>query len=69
MTTAVWWKLKDGNWGIKIGHNANSGEEVTLTNKAGKASTVWLKNRIAKFEDGNSIWSIAKTAPEQEEAF
>ena len=55
---ATWYKLKDGTWGVKIRHDGQPGEEVTVTNKQGKSKQVFLNARVAKFDDAQ-LWSIA----------
>ena len=57
---ATWYKLKDGTWGVKIRHDGQPGEEVTVTNKQGKSKQVFLNARIAKFDDAQ-LWSISDT--------
>ena len=54
---ATWYKLKDGSWGVKIRHDGQPGEEVTVTNKKGDSKKVFLNARVAKFEDAQ-LWSI-----------
>ena len=55
---ATWYKLKDGTWGVKIRHDGQPGEEVTVTSKQGKSNQVFLNARIAKFHDAQ-LWSIS----------
>jgi hypothetical protein len=55
---ATWYKLKDGTWGVKIRHDGQPGEEVTVTNKKGDSKKVFLNARMAKFEDAQ-LWSIS----------
>ncbi len=64
---ATWYKLKDGTWGVKIRHDGQPGEEVTVTNKKGDSKQVFLNARVAKFDDAQ-LWSIsdspqAKSSP------
>ena len=54
---ATWYKLKDGTWGVKIRHDGQPGEEVTVTNKKGDSKQVFLNARVAKFDDAQ-LWSI-----------
>jgi len=58
MNEASWYKLKDGTWGVKIRHDGQDGEPVTVTNKKGETKTVWLISRAAKFEDAQ-LWSVS----------
>lgn len=60
--SATWYKLKDGSWGVKIRHDGKAGEEVTVTNKKGEDKTVFLGNRVAKFDDAQ-LWSVSEEAP------
>jgi hypothetical protein len=55
---ASWYKLKDGTWGVKIRHDGQPGEEVTVTNKKGDSKQVFLNTRVAKFDDAQ-LWSIS----------
>jgi hypothetical protein len=55
---ATWYKLKDGTWGVKIRHDGQPGEEVTVTNKKGDSKQVFLNERVAKFDDAQ-LWSIS----------
>jgi hypothetical protein len=57
---ATWYKLKDGTWGVKIRHDGQPGEEVTVTNKKGDSKQVFLNARVAKFDDAQ-LWSISDT--------
>lgn len=57
---ATWYKLKDGTWGVKIRHDGQPGEEVTVTNKKGDSKHVFLNARVAKFDDAQ-LWSISDT--------
>lgn len=61
---ATWYKLKDGTWGVKIRHDGQPGEEVTVTNKKGDAKRVFLNTRVAKFDDAQ-LWSISDS-PQKE---
>ena len=54
---ATWYKLKDGTWGVKIRHDGQPGEEVTVTNKKGDSKQVFLNARVAKFDDAE-LWSV-----------
>ena len=49
--SATWYKLKSGEWGVKIRHDGQADEAVTVTNKKGEEKTVWLVKRAAKFDD------------------
>jgi hypothetical protein len=62
MATATWYKLRDESWGVKIRHEGQEGEEVTVTNKKGEEKTVWLGKRVAKFDDAQ-LWSVTDEAP------
>lgn len=55
---ATWYKLKDGTWGVKIRHDGQPGEEVTVTNKKGDSKQVFLNARVATFDDAQ-LWSIS----------
>jgi len=55
---ATWYKLKDGSWGVKIRHDGQPGEEVTVTNKKGDSKKVFLNARVAKFDDAQ-LWSVS----------
>jgi len=55
---ATWYKLKDGTWGVKIRHDGQPGEEVTVTNKKGDSKQVFLSARVAKFDDAQ-LWSVS----------
>ena len=57
---ATWCKFKDGTWGVKIRHEGQPGEEVTVTNKKGDSKQVFLNARVAKFDDAQ-LWSISDT--------
>ena len=68
MATATWYKLKDESWGVKVRHDAQAGEQVTVVNKKGEEKTVFLGKRVAKFDDAQ-LWSVTDEAPAaQEEA-
>jgi hypothetical protein len=57
----TWAKLRDGVWGVRcdhIGTDAWEGAEVTVHNRAGKASLVALGRRIA----GGAWWSVYELA-------
>ena len=43
--SASWYKLKSGEWGVKIRHDGQAGETVEVTNKKGETKTVHLVNR------------------------
>jgi hypothetical protein len=62
--SASWYKLKDGTWGVKIRHDGQPGEQLVATNKKGDRTNVWLKARVAKFDDAQ-LWSINDTGPEE----
>ena len=49
--TATWYKLKTGEWGVKVRHDGQPGEKVEVTNKKGETKVVWLDARAAKFDD------------------
>ena len=55
---AKWYKLNDGTWGVKIRHDGQAGEEVTVTNRDGVSKQVTLNVREAKFDDAQ-IWSVS----------
>lgn len=59
---ASWYKLKDGTWGVKIRHNGEANQQVSVTNKKGETKTVWLAARAAKFDDAQ-LWSVTSDAP------
>jgi hypothetical protein len=65
--SATWYKLKTGEWGVKIRHEGSVGEQVEVTNKKGEAKNVFLVNRAAKFDDAQ-LWEISSEVVEQEEA-
>jgi len=60
---ATWYKLKDGTWGVKIRHNGEPNQQVSVTNKKGETKTVWLVARTAKFDDAQ-LWSVTAEQPE-----
>lgn len=60
--SATWYKLKDETWGVKIRHDGEEGEEVSVTNKKGETKTVWLVKRAAKFDDAQ-LWSVTSDEP------
>ena len=60
--SATWYKLKDDSWGVKIRHDGQPGQEVTVTNKKGEERTVFLGKRVAKFDDAQ-LWSVSDEAP------
>jgi hypothetical protein len=59
---ATWYKLKDETWGVKVRHDGEQGQEVSVTNKKGETKTVWLNKRVAKFDDAQ-LWSVTDEAP------
>jgi len=61
---ATWYKLKDGTWGVKIRHNGEPNQQVSVTNKKGETKTVWLVSRAAKFDDAQ-LWNVTSDAPQQ----
>lgn len=61
--TATWYKLKSGSWGVKIRHDGQPGQSVTVTNKKGEEKTVWLTARAAKFDDAQ-LWEVTSEQPE-----
>jgi hypothetical protein len=63
--TATWYKLKSGSWGVKIRHDGQPGEAITVVNKKGEEKTVWLVSRAAKFDDAQ-LWEITSDEPEQQ---
>lgn len=65
--SASWYKLKTGEWGVKIRHDGEVGEQIEVSNKKGEVKTVFLVNRAAKFDDAQ-LWEISSEAVEQEEA-
>ena len=60
---ASWYKFKDGTWGVKIHHNGEANQKVSVTNKKGETKTVWLVARTAKFDDAQ-LWSVTSEQPE-----
>lgn len=64
--SASWYKLKSGEWGVKIRHEGKAGEEVEVSNKKGEVKTVFLVNRAAKFDDAQ-LWEVSSEASVQEE--
>ena len=61
--SATWYKLKSGAWGVKIRHDGQADEAVTVTNKKGEEKTVWLVKRAAKFDDAQ-LWEVTSDEPE-----
>ena len=66
MATATWYKLKDESWGVKVRHDGQEGEQVTVVNKKGEEKTVFLGKRVAKFDDAQ-LWSVTDEAPAAKE--
>ena len=66
--SASWYKLKSGEWGLKIKHDGQVNEEIVVTNAKGETKTVYLVERAAKFDDAQ-LWSVTSEAPVAEEAF
>jgi len=67
--SANWYKLKSGEWGIKIKHDGRVNEEITVVNAKGKETTVYLVSRVARFDDAQ-LWSVTLDKPEDiEEEF
>ena len=62
MSTATWYRLKDESWGVKVRHDGQEGEQVTVVNKKGEEKTVFLAKRVAKFDDAQ-LWSVSDEAP------
>lgn len=60
--SASWYKLKSGEWGVKIRHNGEPGDLVEVTNKKGETKTVWLVSRAAKFDDAQ-LWEVTSDQP------
>jgi hypothetical protein len=60
--TATWYKLKTGEWGVKVRHDGQAGEKVEVTNKKGETKVVWLDQRAAKFDDAQ-LWSVSEEQP------
>lgn len=63
--SASWYKLKSGEWGVKIRHDGQPGETVEVSNKKGETKTVYLVSRAAKFDDAQ-LWEISSEEPEVE---
>lgn len=61
--SASWYKLKSGEWGVKIRHNGEPGDLVEVTNKKGETKTVWLVSRAAKFDDAQ-LWEVTSDQPD-----
>ena len=61
--SATWYRLKDETWGVKIRHDGKAGEQVEVTNKKGETKTVFLGNRVAKFDDAQ-LWSVSDEQPQ-----
>lgn len=61
--SATWYKLKSGEWGVKIRHDGQAGDEVEVTNKKGETKTVFLVKRAAKFDDAQ-LWEVSTDQPE-----
>jgi hypothetical protein len=61
MNQASWYKLKSGDWGVKIRHEGHEGEQVTVINKKGESKTVHLSKRAAKFDDAQ-LWEVSNEA-------
>ena len=62
--SATWYKLKSGEWGVKIRHDGQVDEAVTVTNKKGEEKTVYLVKRAAKFDDAQ-LWEVTTDQPEK----
>jgi hypothetical protein len=60
--SASWYKLKSGEWGVKIRHDGEPGDLVEVTNKKGETKIVWLVNRAAKFDDAQ-LWEVTSDEP------
>lgn len=60
--SASWYKLKSGEWGVKIRHNGEPGDLVEVTNKKGETKLVWLVSRAAKFDDAQ-LWEVTSDEP------
>lgn len=60
--SASWYKLKSGEWGVKIRHNGEPGDLVEVTNKKGETKIVWLVSRAAKFDDAQ-LWEVTSDEP------
>ena len=63
--SASWYKLKSGEWGVKIRHDGKAGETVEVSNKKGETKTVHLVSRAAKFDDAQ-LWEVSSDAPQQD---
>lgn len=63
--SASWYKLKSGEWGVKIRHEGKAGETVEVSNKKGETKTVHLVSRAAKFDDAQ-LWEVSSDAPQQD---
>jgi len=61
--SASWYKLKSGEWGVKIRHNGEPGDKVEVTNKKGETKLVWLVSRAAKFDDAQ-LWEVTSDQPD-----
>ena len=61
--SATWYKLKSGEWGVKIRHDGEPGDQVEVTNKKGETKLVWLVSRAAKFDDAQ-LWEITADEPD-----
>ncbi len=61
--SASWYKLKSGEWGVKIRHNGEPGDSVEVTNKKGETKIVWLVSRAAKFDDAQ-LWEVTSDQPD-----
>ena len=66
--SAGWYKLKSGDWGVRIKHDGQVNEKVEVTNSKGETKTLYLVERAAKFDDAQ-LWSVTSEAPEAEELF
>ncbi len=66
--SASWYKLKSGDWGVKIKHDGQPNEAIEVVNAKGETKTVFLSQKVAKFDDAQ-LWSVVLEAPTQEEAF
>jgi len=68
---ASWYKLKTGQWGVKVRHVGQIGDSITVTNKKGEDKNMWLASRTAKFDDAE-LWEVTDQQPqgiEDEEPF
>lgn len=71
MNQATWYKLKTGEWGVKVRHTGQPGDTVNILNKKGEEKTMWLSTRAAKFEDAE-LWEVTDQetrSPSEEEPF